>query len=95
VARAELLVSTRTDFGNGVFTELRVWRVPKPVPGSAHSYKYRLALVIANRCVLRYDNETGKGDHRHTEGVESALWFESVDQILDDFERDVEEWLQR
>ena len=33
--------------------------------GSAHPFKYRLAYVVNEGCVLRYDNEAGKGDHRH------------------------------
>jgi hypothetical protein len=31
----------------------------------AHELWYRLALVVGGKCVLRYDNEAGKGDHRH------------------------------
>jgi len=39
--------------------------VPLPVRGSRHSYKYRFALIVNDVCVMRYDNEAGKGDHRH------------------------------
>ncbi len=40
-----------------------VWQVPSPVPRSAHGFnKYRLALVVNGVCLLRYDNETGKGE---------------------------------
>jgi hypothetical protein len=35
------------------------------VRGSRHQYKYRLVLVVNDDCVLRYDNEAGKGDHKH------------------------------
>ena len=42
-----------------------VWEVPKPKRGSAHSFKYRLALISDGVCMLRYDNEAGKGDHKH------------------------------
>lgn len=45
--------------------ELVIWRVPDPVRGSAHGLEYRLALVVDGVCVLRYDNEAGKGDHKH------------------------------
>ncbi|HXU33470.1 MAG TPA: DUF6516 family protein [Thermoanaerobaculia bacterium] len=41
---------------------------------------------------MRYDNERGKGDHRHVAGKELAYVFVSVDQLLDDFERDVQNW---
>ena len=33
--------------------------------GSTHDYKYALAYVVAGQCVIRYDNEAGKGDHKH------------------------------
>lgn len=39
--------------------------MPQPVTGSTHEFRYRLAFVIEGSCVLRYDNGTGKGDHRH------------------------------
>ena len=41
-------------------------------------------------CVLRYDNESGKGDHRHFKGVESSFFFECVDQLLLAFKQDIE-----
>ncbi len=60
--------------------------------GSSHSYKYRLAYVVQGRCVLRYDNEPGKGDHRHLGEAEQPYTFVSVDQLLDDFLADVAAW---
>ena len=42
------------------FAEIVVLRVPRPVKGSTHRFTYRLALVVAGDCVLRYDNESGK-----------------------------------
>ena len=47
------------------FAELVVWWVPSPVRGSVHGFKYWLAFVVEGACVLRYDNEAGKGDHKH------------------------------
>jgi sugar-specific transcriptional regulator TrmB len=41
---------------------------------------------------VRYDNERGKGDHRHIAGKELIYVFVSVDQLIDDFERDVQNW---
>ena len=62
---AELLLDERHILGEAAFAEIVVWRVPVSVRGSAHEYRYRLALVLDGECVLRYDNEAGKGDHRH------------------------------
>ena len=74
------------------FIEVVVWRVPKPLGGSTHSFKYRLAYVVEGECVLRYDNESGKGDHRHMGGKEATYLFVSVDNLLDDFLADVTRW---
>ena len=88
---AELLLRERDDLPGG-FTEVVVWRVPRPVPGSAHAYKYRLALVVGEVCVLRYDNEAGKGDHRHIRGREEPYDFRGLVTLLEDFRLDVERW---
>jgi hypothetical protein len=65
--------------------------VPEPVPGSAHSYKYRLAYIVDAVCRVRYDNERGKGDHRHLDGGEKTYVFLSLERLLSDFWRDVNE----
>jgi hypothetical protein len=62
------------------------------VPGSAHEFKYRLALVVNGVCALRYDNEAGKGDHRHFGGEEAPYVFTTPTQLLADFWNDVDRW---
>ena len=70
--------------------EMVVWQVPTPVPPSLHDFKYRLVYIVKGERVLSYDNETGKGDHKHLFGVESELVFGSVDDLLDRFVTEVE-----
>ena len=53
------------------------------------------ALVVAGECVLRYDNETGKGDHRHIDETETVYAFSSYEKLLMDFWADVEAWRHR
>jgi hypothetical protein len=89
--KAELLMRERRVLEVG-FIEVIVWRLPEPLRGSSHSFKYRLAYIVEDECVLRYDNESGKGDHRHTGGEETTYAFVSVDQLLDDFLADVARW---
>lgn len=72
--------------------DIAIWRVPEPVRSSRHEFKYRLALVEDDRCVPRYDNEAGKGDHKHVAGVEVEYDFESLDALQRDFWIDVERW---
>jgi uncharacterized protein DUF6516 len=90
--RAEPLLHERQVIAEDAFVELVVWQVPSPVPGSAHGFKYRLALVVKGVCVLRYDNEAGKGDHRHLGGAEAAYAFTTPEQLLADFWTDVDHW---
>jgi len=87
---AELMIDERHVLDESAFVEIVVWRLPKPVRGSAHRFKYRLALVESGRCVLRYDNEAGKGDHRHTERSEITYVFTAPEALLADFWADVE-----
>jgi hypothetical protein len=74
------------------FAELVMWEVPESIPGSTHTYKYRLVFVVAGVCVLRYDNETGKGDHRHVKGKELNYRFVAVDRLAADFFEDMKRW---
>ncbi len=90
--RATELVRDRMVFSDTAFAELVLWLVPQPVGGSNHNYKYRLAYVVDAVCVLRYDNERGKGDHRHFGDRVSAYAFSSPDQLISDFQRDIARW---
>ncbi len=90
--KAVLLLRERFAPAPDAFAELVVWRVPRPVVGSTHSVKYHLALVVEERCVLRYDNESGKGDHKHLGAEERPFTFISIDDLLTAFWRVVESW---
>jgi hypothetical protein len=69
--------------------------VPVPVSTSAHEFKYRLAFVVDGVCVLRYDSEVGKGDHRHIGDKKEPYPFTTYDALLADFWNDVEAWRSR
>jgi hypothetical protein len=87
--QAQLLLRQRTVLRPEVFKELVIWLVPAPLAGSAHRFKYRLALVVNGVCVLRYDNEAGKGDHVHVGELETEYVFGGIERLLDDFEASV------
>lgn len=90
--KAIQFVATRIPYSEFAFAELVLWRLPRPVEGSAHGFKYRLAYVVRGECVLRYDNEVGKGDHRHVGGIETTYSFTTPEQLIADFQRDIERW---
>jgi hypothetical protein len=80
-------------YADAVFAEIVVWEVPRPLAGSMHTYKYRLALVADGICVLRYDNESGKGDHRRSSNGEARYRFVSLDKLFAAFERDIRSFI--
>ncbi len=90
--KAALVAHTKEFRDDGSIVEVVIWRLPEPLPPSEHHYKYRLYYGLAGQDRVRYDNERGKGDHRHVNGRELSYRFESVDKLLDDFERDIEQW---
>ena len=90
--KAVELISTRVVYSESAFAELILWRVSKPVEGSLHRFKYRLAYVVRGECVLRYDNEVGKGDHRHFGRKENAYVFTTPEQLILDFQNDIARW---
>jgi Family of unknown function (DUF6516) len=86
------LLQTRVVYAQNAFAELVLWLLPRPLAGSTHRFKYRLAYVVDGLCVLRYDNESGKGDHRHFGGGEGPYDFSTPDRLIADFERDIARW---
>ena len=89
---AELLIDERHVLDARAFVEIVVWHLPRRVRGSTHRFKYRLALIVDGICVLRYDNEAGKGDHRHVRDAEERYDFTDSDTLLADFWREVDDW---
>lgn len=89
---AKLMLNEHHIISEDSFAEMVVWSLTSPLSGSKHSYKYRLALVVKGRCVLRYDNESGKGDHKHIGDKEFSYIFTTPKTLLDDFWDDVDNW---
>lgn len=87
-----MLVRTRIVYSTTAFAELVLWQLPKPLAGCTHRFKYRLAYVVHGTCVLRYDNETGKGDHRHYDKKERAYAFSDPDKLIADFQANIARW---
>jgi hypothetical protein len=89
---AKLILKEHHAISEDAFVEMVVWRLHSPVTGSQHGFRYRLAFVVNGRCVLRYDNERGKGDHKHVGEDEFPYTFTSPQALLDDFWNDVDDW---
>ena len=89
---ARLLARVKEVRDDGSIVEIVIWELPEPLQPSSHRYKYRLYFGLGGVSRVRYDNERGKGDHRHVGDQEFAYEFSSVEQLLLDFQSDVERW---
>lgn len=93
--KAQLVIDERFEIDEKSYAEYVVWHLPAALAGSTHPYKYRLAFVVEGTCVLRYDNEVGKGDHKHLGRTETNYEFLDLNRLQTDFWTDVEQWRQR
>jgi hypothetical protein len=83
--KAELLLKSKEVLSDGSILEMVIWKLPEPVLGSSHSYKYRLYYGKAGRRLVGFDNERNKGDHCHILDVEKTYGFTDVDTLISDF----------
>lgn len=74
---AALIERSKLGFPDGSIMGIVIWKVPEPVPGSAHLFKYI------------FDNERGKGDHCHPDGMKYPYAFTSTDALLSDFRKEI------
>jgi hypothetical protein len=77
---------------DGSLVEIVIWELPEPLSPCTHRFKYRLYYGAGGISRVRYDNERGKGDHRHLGTREFDYAFTSIEQLLDDFRFDIERW---
>lgn len=90
--KAELIARFRDISAHGTGIEFVVWKVPVPVAPSTHGYKYRLVYVENGERMVGFDNERGKGDHKHVGDEERPYEFVDVDRLIEDFITEVEKW---
>lgn len=90
--KAALLAQAKEVRDDGSIVEIVVWELDEPLPPCTHCYKYRLFFGRAGACFVRYDNERGKGDHRHCGDAEAGYAFTTLEALLADFEQDVTLW---
>lgn len=87
---ADLIADFKDVTPEGGIIQMRVWKVPEPLPPSTHAFKYRLYYGRRGERIVGFDNERGKGDHCHLDGREHPYRFVSVEQLIEDFIAEVE-----
>jgi len=93
--KAALITRFRDIADDGTGIELVVWRLTEPVPPSEHRYKYRLVYLVNGKRVIGFDNERGKGDHRHIGEAQTPYAFSGVDRLIEDFIEEVARWKRK
>lgn len=89
MGQATLIIRERRVDGSGGILDIKVWRVPNSVLPSRHVYKYSLYYGRDGKRLVGYDNERGKGDHIHVNGLEKAYLFTTLEKLLADFFEEV------
>jgi hypothetical protein len=88
--KAKLLYYEKYIYTDGSIREMVLWQLPKKSDDKPHGFKYRLYYGLPDgRCLVRYDNEKGKGDHRHTINREEPYQFKNVERLVADFLSDI------
>jgi hypothetical protein len=89
MAKARLIFDERRLYDDGAIMTMRIMEVASPVRPSLHLLKYSLFYGYPGARLVLYDNERGKGDHRHIRGREERYRFVSVERLIEDFLADV------
>ncbi len=87
--KAVRIFHDRMDYPDGSILEMTIWKVPEPVQGSGHRLKYSLFYGRPGKRLSGYDNERGKGDHRHYGDGEEPYSFTTPEALIEDFLSDV------
>lgn len=86
--RAVLVIHSKAIHGRWI-VERKVWVLPEASVERPHGLKYSLFCGDAAHCLVRYDNEAGKGDHRHYGDNEEPYVYTTPEALLEDFHADV------
>lgn len=85
---AVLIINSKVFEGRWII-QRKVWVLPEVSTERSHGLKYSLFCGDATRCLVRYDNEAGKGDHRHYGEREEPYCFTTLEALLNAFQADV------
>jgi len=88
---AKLIYREKYIYSDGAIREMVLWQLPQKTADRPHGLKYRLYYGLADGSYLvRFDNETGKGDHKHVGDQEESYHFIDVETLVADFLAEVE-----
>jgi len=89
--RAKLIYHEKFIYADGAIREMVLWKLPNKTSDRPHGLKYRLYYGLSDgTCIVRYDNESGKGNHKHIKGKEKSYQFKDVETLVADFLEEIE-----
>ena len=88
--KATLLFEDRMEYPDGAILEMRIWKLPEHTEERPYGLKYSLFYGFSGLRIIGYDNERGKGGHRHYREHEEPYVFSTVERLVADFLNDVE-----
>ena len=89
--RAKLIYHEKFIYADGAIREMVLWKLPNKTSDKPHGLKYRLYYGLSDgACIVRYDNESGKGNHRRIKGKEKSYQFKDVETLVADFLEEIE-----
>ncbi len=88
--KAQRIFYDKVVLADGAVVEMTIWQLPRASAERPHGLKYRLYFGRDGKRIVGYDNERGKGDHKHLGEVEIRYRFVSLAQLVTDFLADVE-----
>jgi len=90
--RAELIYREKYIYADSAIREMVLWKLPEKTPEHPQGLKYRLYYGLPDGTpVVPYDNEAGKGHHRHLGNREEPYRFRNVETLVADFLQGIEE----
>ena len=90
MAKATLEIYAKREYASGEIVEMTVWRLPATNSERPHGLKYSLYYGRDGKRIVGYDNERGKGDHRHIREIEEDYAFTTIERLIADFMESVE-----
>jgi len=88
--KAKRIFYDKAVLADGAIVEMTIWELPQAVAERQHALKYSLFYGRDGQRLVGYDNERGKGDHKHVGAVETRYKFVSIEKLVADFLADVE-----
>lgn len=70
--------------------QMTIWQLPRTTQERPHGLNYSLFYGGQDGRIVGYDNESGKGDHKHLRAVQTRYKFIDVETLVADFLADVE-----